>query len=71
MPVMNGIATTKEIKKMYPSMPVITVTTMADKIDTATLTRMGFTSMLKKPLNKNIFLETLRNAIFSNLVVQN
>ncbi len=62
MPVMNGIVTTKRIKELYPGVPVIAVTTLADKISTNALTENGFKAILKKPVNKN-FLETLKHLL--------
>lgn len=63
MPVMNGIEATKKIKVLYPEIPVVAVTTIADKICPTTLENIGFDAVLRKPLDKALFLRTINQAL--------
>ncbi|MFK7749005.1 MAG: transporter substrate-binding domain-containing protein [Kordia sp.] len=53
MPVLNGYEATKQIKALYPNIPVIAQTAYAHEEDISRATTIGFDGYLTKPLNTN------------------
>lgn len=64
---MNGVDTTKEIKKMgrFKDTPIVAFTAFAFKEDKESFLRSGFTHYLSKPFKKNDIVELLKETLGS------
>lgn len=61
MPEMNGITATREIKKLFPEIPVIAQTAFAMDDDEKELLKKGFDDYIKKPINSSVLTEKVEN----------
>ena len=53
MPVMNGYDATKEIKKLYPSIPIIAQTAYSTKEEQKKAIMAGCDNFISKPITKD------------------
>jgi len=60
MPVMDGYAATREIRKILPDLPVIALTAYAYESDREKALSAGCTDYLSKPVSKTKLLETMK-----------
>jgi CheY-like chemotaxis protein len=65
MPGMDGIALFNNCRKTesLAAIPIIAVTSFDKKTNTKSLTNMGFTSVMVKPLKRETILETVKKAL--------
>jgi two-component system nitrogen regulation response regulator NtrX len=63
MPGMDGIETLKEIKKLYPTMPVIMITGHGSIESAVDATKAGAFDFLEKPLSIDRVIVTINNAL--------
>lgn len=61
MPNMDGLEATREIKKLYPEIPIIAQTAYAMENDEYMSLEAGCNSYLAKPIKANKLLNTLSN----------
>lgn len=61
MPNMDGLEATREIKKLYPEIPIIAQTAYAMENDEYMSLEAGCNSYLAKPIKANKLLDTLSN----------
>lgn len=59
MPLMDGYESTKEIRKLSDSVPIIALTAFAFENDKWKALESGCNAVLTKPLSKSILLQTL------------
>lgn len=63
MPGMDGIETLKRIKALFPSLPVIMISGHATIATAMSATRIGATDFIEKPLDLNVTMHAVRNAL--------
>lgn len=63
MPEMNGYDATREIKKMYPAMPIVAQTAFAMSDDRAKAIDAGCDDYLAKPIRSKDLLDTVNKFI--------
>ncbi|MBN2520078.1 MAG: response regulator, partial [Bacteroidales bacterium] len=66
MPVMDGIESAKEIKKINKNIPIIGITAYTYSIDKEKLLDSGFSEIVTKPLKSNQFISFLMNYLNDN-----
>jgi CheY-like chemotaxis protein len=63
MPVMDGMALIRALRKMQPGLPVIASTGLDDKIRAADLKSLRVQTVLKKPYAADALLRTIHEAL--------
>ena len=66
MPGMTGIELAKKIWEIHPDIPIILTTGFSHTIDEEKTRDLGFIGFLKKPINREVFLSTIRKALNRN-----
>jgi CheY-like chemotaxis protein len=64
MPVMDGYAATREIRKMYPDLPVVALTAYSFEDDRKKAIVCGCNDFLSKPFSKKLILETVTRYLY-------
>ena len=59
MPIMNGIQSAEEIRKINKDIPIIGITAYAYSVEKEKLLKSGFTDLVTKPLRSNQFISFL------------
>jgi two-component system, cell cycle response regulator DivK len=59
MPLLNGIETTQEIRKIIPEMPVIALSTFHDNSDILSSFQAGCDDFISKPIDSNLLLSKI------------
>jgi PAS domain S-box-containing protein len=63
MPVLNGLAATRQIKKLRPELPIIIETAYASADERKSSFEMGCDDFISKPINKEILMRLIRKFI--------
>ena len=63
MPGMNGIETTKKIRKSMPKIPIIALTALTIEHDLDEFYRVGFDEIIPKPFKTDEFFQKIHNAL--------
>jgi DNA-binding NtrC family response regulator len=63
MPIMNGMDTLKEIKKLYPTIPVIMVSGAQDLDQAVDAIKVGASDYISKPYDKDRMMVTIHNVM--------
>lgn len=66
MPKMDGLEATKEIKKIYPEIPIIAQTAFAMENDEYLSLEAGCNSYISKPIKSNTLIQTLLTFLISD-----
>ena len=66
MPGMDGIALTREIRRIDKDLPVVLASGFSDQADPADIEALGFAAQLDKPFSMDALKETLRTALSAN-----
>jgi PAS domain S-box-containing protein len=64
MPIMDGYTATREIRKLYPDLPIVALTAYSFEDDRKKAIGCGCNDFLSKPFNKNIILETVTKYLY-------
>jgi PAS domain S-box-containing protein len=64
MPVMDGYAATREIRKNYPGLPVVALTAYSFEDDRKKAFACGCNDFISKPFSKNAILETVTKYLY-------
>ena len=59
MPLLNGIETTREIRKIIPGMPVIAISAFHDNSDKLSSFQAGCDDFISKPIDSNLLLSKI------------
>lgn len=68
MPVMDGFEAFKEIKRVFPQLPIIAQTAFASIEDKEKIEQMGFFGYITKPINKEKLFDRIEKAFERNKV---
>lgn len=63
MPVMDGVQSFKEIRKINSTIPVIALTAYAQEVDKIRLLQMGFSDFILKPVNIDELIRKINKAV--------
>ena len=63
LPIMDGIALSRSLKKLKPSVAIIASTGQSEHVHAEELQKLGVTNLLTKPYDKRKLLETLHQTI--------
>jgi len=63
MPIMNGFEATKQLKKLYPNLPIIAQTAYSSKEDQAKAFTAGCNDFISKPITKEMLHTTIKKYI--------
>ena len=63
MPGMTGVELAKEIWKIHPDIPIILTTGFSYVVDEDQTRDMGFSGFLKKPINREVLVSTIRKVL--------
>jgi two-component system sensor histidine kinase EvgS len=64
LPDMDGLTATREIKRLYPEVPIIAQTAFAMTNDETSSREAGCDDYLKKPIRRDMLLETINKWLF-------
>jgi len=60
MPDMNGIVLAKQLKERYTSVPIIAMSALPFKDNKDALVEAGISGFLRKPVKRELFIETVK-----------
>ena len=66
MPGMTGVELAKEIWEIHPDIPIILTTGFSHAVDEEKTMDMGFSGFLKKPINREVLVGTIRKVLDRN-----
>jgi len=69
MPGVDGIELLTEVKRVIPYLPVVMITGYGDIPIAVRAVKMGATDFVEKPLDKKLFLQTIRSILEQNAYV--